>query len=156
MHYCGIIIKGKDVTIKEARTLLGDVLVNRGIADWYSTDEYRERTFDGAQEISLKDFSKIFKEKWLVKDSKDVFNNHDWAFGVIKEGYFDTLLLPTEFYEYFVYGHELTDEQKEIKAGRELMIKTQERLYELTTVKAIDVLLESDVEYTVCLVDYHN
>ena len=45
MHFCSIIIKHTQVSVKKAREIVGEELKRRRKADWYSVDGYRERTF---------------------------------------------------------------------------------------------------------------
>lgn len=149
MHFCGIIIKPKDLEIEEARALLGDLLVERGFADWYSTDNYRERLFDdGKREIPLKEFKEEFTE-WL-KDLKEVpedvehVYNATWPLCFINpDNYIEEDFLPYEFYHFY-----RTPERTQL-------INLYTRAYKKYTMKLIDSLLTHDEEYTVVLLDYH-
>lgn len=150
MHFCGIIIKPKDLGIVEARTLLGDLLVEKGFADWYSTDDYRERLFsNGKREITLKEFKEEFTE-WLKdlqeapEDAKYVFNAAWPLCFIYSDDYIDEYFLPYEFFGF--YG---TPERTQL-------INLYTRAYKKYTMKLIDSLLTDDEEYTVVLLDYHS
>jgi hypothetical protein len=149
MHFCGIIIKPKNLGIEEARTLLGDLLVERGFADWYSTDDYRERLFsNGKREITLKEFKEEFTE-WL-KDLKEVPEDVEYVFNaawplcfIYPDNYIDEYFLPYEFFDFY-----RTPERTQL-------INLYTRAYKKYTMKLIDSLLMDDEEYTVVLLDYH-
>lgn len=149
MHFCGIIIKPKDLEIVEARTLLGDLLVEKGFADWYSTGNYRERLFDNNErEITLKEFKEEFI-KWL-KDLKEIPEDAEYVLNatwplcfINSENYIDEQFLPYEFYEFYK-----TPERTQL-------INLYTHAYKKYTMKLIDSLLTHDEEYTVVLLDYH-
>ena len=149
MHFCGIVIKPKEVSVPKAREVLGEVLVARGESDWYSIDDYRERKINGRVEVSLKEFKKVFIE-WL-KDVKPIpkderfARNPVWAFCVVNEHEsYDEVLVPQEFFEF--YG----------TLERIQLINTYVRAYKKYTMSLINKLLKSETEYTVVLLDYHN
>jgi len=149
MHFCGIIIKPKNLGSVEARTLLGDLLVEKGFADWYSTDDYRERLFNnGKRERTLKEFKEEFTE-WL-KDLKEMpedveyVSNDTWPLCFIcSEYYIEEQFLPYEFFDFY-----RTPERIQL-------INLYTQAYKKYTMKLIDSLLTHDEEYTVVLLDYH-
>lgn len=151
MHFCGIIIKPIKVSITDARTLLGDELVNRGVADWYSTDDYRERVFDEGRTVPLDKFKVMFEgEEWLAKLSVDnerkYFSNDSWAFAVITDDYIDELFLAEDFWEFSEYPEH-----------RRKLVTAYVDAYKEATTSIINELLESPTQqYDVVLLDYHN
>lgn len=149
MHFCGIIIKPKEVSVPKAREVLGEILVARGESDWYSTDDYRERKINGRVEVSLKEFKKVFVE-WL-KDVKPIPKderfacNPVWAFCLVGEHELcDEVLVPQEFFEFYEMPERIQ------------LINTYVRTYKKYTMALINKLLKSETEYTVVLLDYHN
>ena len=147
MHFCGIIIKEKNISVVEARTLLGNELVNKGIADWFSVDDYRERTFEGKQVVSLEEFLPII-EKWLdelkeIKAEEKHFLNEGWVFSVVIEDFIEELIIPQDFYEFY----SLEQERKEL-------INLYVSVYKKAIRKIVNEL-EQD-KYDVVLLDYHN
>lgn len=135
MHYCGIIVKKKEVSVVEARKVFGEMLVEKGVADWYSTDDYRERKFeDDKVEITLEEFISKFK---------DDFKGLPICF-IDEEGYVFEQIIPSEFYEYY-----------DAKNEREALLETQAEAYE----KQLNInfsKLKDIKDYNVCLIDYHN
>lgn len=132
MHNCAIIIKPKELSIREARKIVGDDLVTRGTADWYSENDYRERHFgDGKKEISLKDFK---------------IDNYILVVAYIKENYIDKIYIPYEFYEF--YNSKFIEQLKNL-------VNEYTKLYQLITSDLIETLLKENKDYTVCLLDYH-
>ena len=136
MHYCGVIVKEKQVSVVDARNTLGKKLVEKGIADWFSTDDYRERLFDinneAKQVISLKEFKKEF-EDW---DTTNDFVIIDRDLHI--EGKF----LTNKFSDF--YG---------IDGWREF----REKFAELHRKAVNSAIAELDEDkYDVCLLDYHN
>lgn len=166
MHYCGIIIKLKETSVVSARTMLGDVLIERGKSDWYSTDDYRERTFEGKKVISLDEFTKIFTEKWLTKpedieEIKPLYDINDWAFAVESDsgGWFDDVIIPSGFYEYYAWvpkEKEPTEEQAMMIEQRNIMLVAQAKAYYAATVRLLKHLEQYKDKYDVTLIDYHN
>lgn len=137
MHYCGVIVKRKNIDIETARKIFGDILIKKGIADWYSTDDYRERVFKkGRREIELKEFVEI----------KDNYNALPICFIDENGNVFDQMIT-SEFYEYY----DAPEERKEL-------IKAQARAYKVQLNKTLELLSKySKLEdYNVCLIDYHN
>lgn len=151
MHYCAIIIKPVKVGIVEARKLFGDVLVSHEKADFYSTDDYRERVFkDGKKVMPLSEFKPIYESEWVGDENE--YNQKTWDFATIDsygeeetEIYLDNQILPSDFYEYW----EQEEKRKEI-------IKLQDELFKLETIRIITELLKSETQYDVVLLDYHN
>lgn len=157
MHYCGIIIKPKSMSIENARKLLGDYLVKIEIADWYSTDNYRERTFEGKQTISVKEFASIFEESWLeqlseMTEEDKYITNYTWAFGIITSISIlriedDKVFSPIRFWEFY----DLDD------SYRRDLINAYIRAYKVATKKVLkDLLATNAEEYDVVLLDYHS
>lgn len=149
MHYCGIIIKSKEVSVPKSREVLGEVLVNRGFADWYSTNNYRERVINGKTELSLKEFKKIFsawlKELRPIPKEEMYAINDTWAFCTVNEDEdADEIILPYQFYEY--YG----------MPERRHLINIVTRAYKKSTMQLINKLLKKGAECTVVFLDYHN
>lgn len=148
MHYCGIIIKPKSMSIENAREILGDYLMKIEIADWYSTDNYRERTFEGKQTISVKEFASIFEESWLeqlfeLTEEDKYITNPTWAFSIIKD---DKVFAPIRFWEFC----DLDD------SYRRDLINAYIRAYKAATKKVLkDLLATNAEEYDVVLLDYH-
>ena len=141
MHFCGIIIKKKEIDIKEARELFGEILIKQGSCDWYSTDDYRERTFKNKKEKPLSEFIKIFNKEWATED------NFFWDICIInredEENYISDYIIRADFYEFYDFVEE-----------RKKLLEDYRKLY----LKAIDKWF-SDLnvdDYTVCLLDYHN
>lgn len=155
MHYCGIIIKPTSMSKQEAREMLGDILVNHEMADYYSTGDLKERIFrNGKAEISLEEFKRIFTE-WLneIKDAKPEdkhFSNDTWPFAVIvdigEEDYeIKDCILPSGFYEFY-------DDVE----SRKILINTWVKAYKKTTKYLIDELMTHVHEYNVTLLNYHS
>lgn len=149
MHFCGIIIKPKTISVVEARKIMGEELVKKDIADWYSTDEYRERLFKGNKKTtSLEEFKKIF-EKWLkqikrIKKDEKYFSNNTWAFIKIDEdGYIDEFIAEDGFYQFYDFP--------EIRRN---LINEFTKGYKLKTMEIIEETNKE--EYDVTLIDYHN
>lgn len=137
MHYCAIIVHHKEVNVVDARQMVGEKLVERGEADWFSTDNYRERTFDGKVSIPFKEFL----------EKKDIFSvENPLVFASIYDGYIDRLLIPNYFYE--LYRH--TDREKILALYQQAFYDTQIRL--------LDIIVENyEVDdLVVTLLDYHN
>jgi len=135
MHFCAIIIKPITMEIKEARTISGDYLIEKGISDWYSADEYRERTFDGKTILSLEDFKKEYEE-WMNA-------NDTWPFFILDpDEFIRTAIIPSTFFEFFEYEE------------REEMLKLYKSLYNKETQRILESLDTS--LYDVVLLDYHN
>lgn len=137
MHYCAIIVHPKEESVEDVRQMVGEKLVERGEADWFSTDDYRERTFNGRVSIPFKEFL----------NKKDIFSVEDpLVFAVIYDGYIDHLLIPNYFYE--IYRH--TDREKILALYQKAFYDTQMRL--------LDVIAEDDEvdDLIVTLLDYHN
>lgn len=134
MHYCGVIVKRKNINIETAREIFGDILIDKGVADWYSTDDYRERVFKkGRREIELKEFIK----------NKNDYNALPICF-IDEDGDVFEHMITSEFYEYY-----------DAKNEREILLKAQAEAYE----KQLEVIFSrlKDIEdYNVCLIDYHN
>jgi hypothetical protein len=147
MHFCGIIVKEKNVSVVEARELLGEELVNKSIADWYSVDDYRERTFKGKQVISLGEFLPIIEE-WLgelkeIKAEEKYFSNEGWVFSVVEQDFIKELIIPNDFYEFYSFEQE-----------RKKLINLYVSVYKKAIRKILNEL-EQD-KYNVVLLDYHN
>lgn len=151
MHFCGIIIKPTNISITDARTLLGDELVSRGVADWYSTDRYRERTFKKRQKIPLSEFKELFTGKEFLgslqlNTDHAYFGNDSWAFAIIKNDYIDELFLAEDFWEFYNYP-----------THRKKLVTAYIDAYKEATTDIINKLLESPKQqYDVVLLDYHN
>ena len=151
MHFCGIIIKPTNISITDARTLLGDELVNRGVADWYSANKHRERTFKKRQKIPLSEFKELFTGKEflgsLQSDTDNTyFSNDSWVFAVITNDCIDELFLAEEFWEFYDYPNH-----------RKKLITAYIDAYKEATTDVINKLLESPKQqYDVVLLDYHN
>lgn len=165
MHFCGIVIKPVNVTTEKAREILGEKLVKIGLADWYSTDSYRERGFadsnnqNGKIVESLKEFKLLFG-KWLgelkkLTPQQEFIWNNVWAFGIVNSSsgedddcYLDEFFAPHEFYEFY--------DQKYIQLRRSL-VNTYVTAYKKRTMELIDKLLAENPDgYNVILLDYHN
>ena len=117
MHYCGVIVKKKEISVVEAREVFGELLVEKGVADWYSTNDYRERKFeDDKVEITLEEFISKFK---------DDFNGLPICF-IDEEGYFFEQIITSEFYEYY-----------DCKTEREALLKAQGRRLMKSNLKLI-------------------
>lgn len=153
MHYCAVVILPKDLDISEGREIMGEHLINLGYADWYSSGDYRERKFEGGmRSIPLKEFKNIFKG-WLKKikripPEKKYFFNDSWCFGAIDR--YSGVSYLSYFYGAPSFG-EFVD--PEIRRG---LINKYVLAYKKETLNLIDRLLETDVEYYVTLLDYHN
>lgn len=155
MHYCSIIIKDKRVSVEEARTIVGDKLVSLKKADWYSTGDYRERTFGDKQTISLEKFKDIYKKEWLGEEyAKD---KTMWDFGVVvydKDygNYLSIFIEENEFWEFTRFRNPTL-----FGDLRERLIDLYYEAYKIHTLDIIDELLrESYNDYNVVLLDYHN
>ncbi len=142
MHYCSIIIKDKRVSVEEARTIVGDKLVSLKKADWYSTGDYRERTFKGKQVVSLKEFKELYINDWLSEENTK--EKMMWDFGVVvydKDcgNYLSIFIEKNEFWELAIILQDFYE------------------AYKIHTLDIIDELLrESYNDYNVVLLDYHN
>lgn len=142
MHYCSIIIKDKRVSVEEARTIVGDKLVSLKKADWYSTGDYRERTFKGKQVVSLKEFKELYINDWLSEENTK--EKMMWDFGVVvydKDcgNYLSIFIEKNEFWELAIILPDFYE------------------AYKIHTLDIIDELLrESYNDYNVVLLDYHN
>lgn len=142
MHYCSIIIKDKRVSVEEARTIVGDKLVSLKKADWYSTGDYRERTFKGKQVVSLKEFKELYINDWLSEENTK--EKMMWDFGVVvydKDcgNYLSIFIEENEFWELAIILQDFYE------------------AYKIHTLDIIDELLrESYNDYNVVLLDYHN
>lgn len=142
MHYCSIIIKDKRVSVEEARTIVGDKLVSLKKADWYSTGDYRERTFKGKQVVSLKEFKELYINDWLSEENTK--EKMMWDFGVVvydKDcgNYLSIFIEENEFWELAIILPDFYE------------------AYKIHTLDIIDELLrESYNDYNVVLLDYHN
>lgn len=137
MHYCGVIVKSKEISVVEARETFGEILVNREVADWYSTDDYRERLFENSRvEITLEEFI----------EKKHYYNALPICF-IDEEGYIFEQMITSEFWEYY----DAEEERKEL-------IDAQARAYKVQFDKILESLSKhSKIEdYNVCLIDYHN
>jgi hypothetical protein len=135
MHYCGIIIKPKGLDVPTARQLFGDALVEKGVADWFSTDDYRERLFtNNRQVVSLEEF---INEHWMN------YKEYCCPICVLSTDYIEDCIIPSEFWEYYNFKEE-----------RNVLLETQHKLY----LKAVNLWFTSlDVtKYDVTLLDYHN
>jgi replicative superfamily II helicase len=144
MHFAGVIIKEKNISVVKAREELGKILIAHELADWYSTGDYRERTFNGKQEISLEDF-KIVWEEWKKDDFEcmplillEVDTSEDTPADF--EIYISESYIPGGFYE---FSNEYRDRLT--------------ALYTEAYIDSIDKLIDTlDVDkYNVCLLDYH-
>lgn len=147
MHFCGIIVKEKSISVVEARELLGEELVNKGVADWFSVNDYRERTFEGKQVVSLKEFLPIIEE-WLssiqdIKEGEKFFSNDTWVFSVVSQDCVNRLIIPNDFYEFYSFKQE-----------RKELINLYVSVYKKEVRKILSEL-EQD-KYDVVLLDYHN
>lgn len=142
MHYCGIIIKRKETSIVEARKSLGEVLVERGLSDWYATDDYRERSFaDDKKTIPLAEFKEqFFSEAWLDHDGNDV-----WPLAILdEEAYIQEMIIPYGFWE--MYG---------VDDYRERLDDLYKDAYVRWCEKYIGKITGVEL-YDVVLLDYHN
>lgn len=137
MHFCAVIVHNKTLSVEEVRKIVGDVLVKRGEADWYSTDDYRERTFDGKVSIPFKEFVK-------KKDSFSV--DEPLVFANIEDGYIDYLQIPNNFYE--IFNHPNRKKILEMY-NRAFYDKQMSILDEISGYDDVDDLI-------VTLLDYHN
>lgn len=175
MHYCSIIIKPKSMSVAEARELAGEFLVRHGVADGYSTGNYRERLFyeldqDGKENyeserkrtVSIKEFSKyweVWKEdlKEIPENEEYIFNNC-WEFFTIskEEDYMDNTFLPPDFYEFYVWGD--NEKKQEYNNIRRNLINEYIKGYKLAITDLINDFLESEDcdDFEVVLLDYHN
>lgn len=154
MHYCGIIIKDKRTDIPTARRCLGELLLEKNLCDWYSVDDYRERTFKGKKVIPLAEFKEVFKE-WLddykpINATDEYLSFSPYPFCVLdadEDGYCEPtiVLLPLETYAFYDYKEEYAE-----------LLNVYMKLYKKATMDAIDELLKSNKDYDVCLLDYHD
>lgn len=144
MHFAGVIIKQKNIRVVKAREELGEILIAHELADWYSTGDYRERTFEGQVEIPLAMFKTVW-EKWKTDDFEcmplillDVDTSEDIPLD--SEVYVSESYITRDFYEF-------SDEY------RDRLIA----LYKEAYIDSIDKLIDTlDVDkYNVCLLDYH-
>jgi hypothetical protein len=136
MHFCAIIIKRKEISVEEARGIVGDFLVAKGKSDWYSKNDYRERTFEGEQTVSLEKFRDIYK-KWCDK------NDMTWEFCVVdKEHDIGPYFEEESFWNF--YREEEYEE----------LITLYNKLYYRKTQELVHKLDAS--LYDVTLLDYHN
>lgn len=144
MHFAGVIIKEKNISVVKAREELGNILVEQGLADWYSTGDYRERTFEGQVEIPLAMFKTVW-EKWKTNDFEcmplillDVDTSEDTPADF--EIYISESYITRGFYE---FSNEYRDRLT--------------ALYTEAYIDSIDKLIDTlDVDkYNVCLLDYH-
>jgi hypothetical protein len=147
MHFCGIIVKEKNVSVVEARELLGEELVNKGIADWFSVDDYRERTFGEKQVVSLGEFLPIIEE-WLnsiqeIEEEEKYFSNEGWVFSVVEQDFIKELIIPNDFYEFYSFEQE-----------RKELINLYTSIYKKEVRKILNNIDQN--QYNVCLLDYHN
>ena len=134
MHACGIIIKPISMSVEDARIQLGDILVDRGLADWYSFKDYRERTFNGKQTIPLKEF---------VSKPFDTIN-HILFLKQEEEDYLSSrILYENEFFEFY----DVPERKQLIKLYNTLYFK-QFKLNLKDYESSID-------DYDVVLLDYH-
>lgn len=81
MHYCSIIIKPKSMSVAEAGELAGEFLVRHGVADWYSTGNYRERLFYELDQDGKENYESERKRtvsiKEFIKDSANIMFEYD-------------------------------------------------------------------------------
>lgn len=155
MHYCSIIIKDKRVSVEEARTIVGDKLVSLKKADWYSTGDYRERTFKGKQVVSLKEFKELYINDWLSEENTK--EKMMWDFGVVvydKDygNYLSIFIEENEFWEFTRFCKTTLFGDLRVR-----LIDLYYEAYKIHTLDIIDELLrESYNDYNVVLLDYHN
>lgn len=114
MHSCAIIIKPITMSVIDARELVGESLVDQGVADWYSTGNYRERTINDKQVASLFEFKTSFKYwieniKPFATDDK-FMSNDTWAFYIINDEFIEVSLIPYSFWEF----HDTPDLRREL------------------------------------------
>ena len=137
MHFCAVIVHPKELSVVDVREMVGEKLVEKGEADWYSTDNYRERTFNGRVSIPFKEFL----------EKKDLFKVNDpVVFAFIYDGYIERLQIPKYFYEL----DRDTDREKILALYQQAFYDTQMRLLNVITEDyKVDDLV-------VTLLDYHN
>lgn len=140
MHFCGIVIKHKEVSVVDARKVLGEELVKLNLSDWYSIDDYRERVFaNGKKVIPFSEFKEIW-EKEFLEDSGDSV----WPIAVVDEDlYIEDSLIPKGFWEFY----RIEDYWKRLDAlYREAYEKWVKELFN-----------DADYnDYEVVLLDYHD
>lgn len=145
MHGMATIIKKKEISVEKAREYCGDILVRKDIADWYSSNDYRERLFeDGSKTKSLKDFIKDFG-KYKNSECLDTFKIDVEDTGEI----FATEIIITPQY-WGVYCDSLKEDiEKLAEEYREIHFKYMNLVFE-------KIIEKEDInEYDVTLLDYH-
>lgn len=147
MHGMAIIIKNKEISIENARKYCGDILVKRDVADWYSSNDYRERLFeDGSKTKSLKDFIKDFgkyKNSECLNTFKIDIDNED------TEEIFDTeIIIAPEYWG--VYCKSLKEDIEKLEEEyRRIYFKYMDLVFK-------EMIEKEDInEYDVTLLDYH-
>lgn len=140
-HYTGWILKPKRMTNEEARELVGDRLVNFELADYYiERDTGASEVHNGKQSITLKEFIELLKD-W--EDEKSAT-----PFFLVKDGFIDTKVLPTFFWEFYDFPFDRED----------LIVAYHSAYYKLINKIATDTLKEfkGKVAYELIGIDYHN
>lgn len=150
MHYCGVIIKPKGLSIEGARTIAGDYLVESLVADWYSIDEYRERLFSQKRRV-------VGVKEFLETEFEDFEKSEPVEFIFIKnyqgENYISESYSGEDFY---CLIDEYSPEVEKIKEEVEELQKSYNTLYYKKIKSVLERLSEEYAEYDVTMIDYHN
>lgn len=139
-HSMVIIIKDKEVEVKEARARVGNRLVDYNVADYYDDDDSTWTVSGDKTVATLKEFLETYEDDFggCSPVSFFVVRGEDYY------SYIDESIIASEFYEFYDQRYE-----------REELLLLYKEIFHKQIIKIVKSLLEENSNFEVISMDYH-